>query len=235
MSYTEGCLVCGKELEYTQDAIEKICYFCGNGTLSNVQCPDDHFICDTCHGSSANDLIEIYCVNTTSDNPFEIALELMQNQKINMHGPEHHYLVPAVLIAAYVNKHKQSNINKPAALRTAKLRASKVPGGFCGTHGNCGAAVGAGIFMSVITRSSPLAVKEWQLSNKLTGKALLAVAEKGGPRCCKRDTFIVLEVVNNFLEEEFNTKLPATKVSCNFSSRNRQCTYEFCDYYPVNQ
>jgi hypothetical protein len=35
-----------------------------------------------------------------------MALNLMKNPQIKMHGPEHHFLVPAVLLAAYYNTQK---------------------------------------------------------------------------------------------------------------------------------
>jgi len=232
MSFTEGCLICGKELLYAQISEEKICYYCGNESTGNVNCPDDHFICDTCHSSSANDLIETFCNHTDLIDPMEIAIILMHNTSITMHGPEHHYLVPAVLLAAYVNSNKDLNINKASVLRIAKLRASKVPGGFCGTHGNCGAGVGTGIFISIITGSTPLAKEEWKLGNTMTAKSLLAIAEQGGPRCCKRDSFIAISTSAEFLEKHFNTKLPVSKVVCEFSGRNKQCLFEMCDYFP---
>lgn len=148
-----------------------------------------------------------------------------------MHGPEHHYLVPAVLLAAFINLNKDGNYNKSGALRVAKLRAEKVLGGFCGTHGSCGAAIGTGIFMSIITGSTPLAEKEWQLSNTLTAKSLLAIAEKGGPRCCKRDSFIAISEALVFLRERFDTDLPAGEIQCEFSHRNKQCKFEYCNYF----
>ena len=32
-----------------------------------------------------------------------MAIEIMKSPMINMHGPEHHFLVPAVLITSYYN------------------------------------------------------------------------------------------------------------------------------------
>ncbi|VUT25840.1 MAG: hypothetical protein MOIL_01256 [Candidatus Methanolliviera sp. GoM_oil] len=55
-------------------------------------------------------------------------------------------------------------------------------GGFCGYHGDCGAAVGTGIFISLITDATPLSKHEWKLSNLMTAKSLLSIANHGGPR-----------------------------------------------------
>ncbi len=230
MSFTEGCLICGKELDYKQDHLDLDCFYCGVKSQSNVSCPDNHFVCDSCHSGNANDLIESYCVKSDSINPIEIANTLMRNPKIKMHGPEHHYLVPAVLLSAYYNKTNTQH-KKPSFLRIAKKRAESVLGGFCGTHGNCGAAVGTGIFISIITGNTPLADKEWQLSNAITGKTLLAIAEQGGPRCCKRDSYISILNAIHFLKENFDIELDRSEVVCEFSDRNKQCKFDECQFY----
>jgi len=54
---------------------------------------------------AANDLIEQYCLHTGQTDPLEIAVTLMKNPALKMHGPEHHLLVPAVLLAAFYNQH----------------------------------------------------------------------------------------------------------------------------------
>ena len=36
------------------------------------------------------------------------------------------------------------------------MRATDIKGGFCGFYGNCGAAVGTGIYVSIITGATPL-------------------------------------------------------------------------------
>jgi hypothetical protein len=113
----------------------------------------------------------------------------MKNPQIKMHGPEHHFLVPAVLFTAYQNQTGEKD-GRRSKLEIIRNRAELVKGGFCGTHGTCGAAIGAGIFCSVITDTTPLSTDTWRLSNKITAHCLISIAEHGGPRCCKRDTFI---------------------------------------------
>jgi hypothetical protein len=100
-------------------------------------------------------VIEAVCQSTTLQNPIEIALTLMRDSRIMMHGPENHFLVPAVLLAAYYNTVHQPALKMPKILK-ARQRADNVLGGFCGYYGTCGAAVGTGIFISLITDASPL-------------------------------------------------------------------------------
>jgi hypothetical protein len=231
-AYHSGCMVCGEQLVYQAEYRPLECYFCKGVFESNVSCAGSHYVCDACHARSGTELIETYCLRSDSVNPVEMAMEIMQSPKILMHGPEHHFLVPAVLVAAYCNA--TGNDHKPAWLTTARKRAEKIPGGFCGTHGNCGAGVGTGIFLSVITKSTPLAREEWGLSNLLTGRSLISIARHGGPRCCKRDVYLALQEAVQFLKEEFGVSLGSQEVHCRFSDRNRECLKASCLFFSVS-
>lgn len=160
MQSKAGCLICGEDLIYV-DSEEITCQYCGKSYFTNAKCVQGHFICDSCHSSSGNDLIEKHCISTSSENPYEIALVLMKHPAVKMHGPEHHFLVPAVLIAAYYNRTGDDKL-KFEKIREARKRAEKIPGGACGFHGSCGAAVGTGIFISLIKDTTPLSVQEWK-------------------------------------------------------------------------
>lgn len=226
-----GCLICGDELVYANTSHEQKCMYCGKIETSNIYCPNTHYICNACHSKTANELIEDYCIHTQEKNPVTIFTYLAQNPAIKMHGPEHHFLVPAALLAAYYNTTGETQV-KSSKIKSARKRGEMVPGGFCGTHGNCGAAVGAGIFMSLITNSTSLALKEWQLSNLLTAKCLEKIALSGGPRCCKRDTFIAFSITQAFLQEHLHVETQISDtIKCEFSSLNKQCIGKACDYF----
>ena len=106
MEYKTGCLICGKELIYLENVEKKGCYYCLEKYDTNVICIDGHFICDKCHSLPANDLIEQTCINSKLEDLLELPLILMKNPKIKMHRPEHHSLVPTVLLSTYYNKKK---------------------------------------------------------------------------------------------------------------------------------
>jgi hypothetical protein len=136
MEFKSGCLICGKDLEYTNKSEKNKCFVCGTVFESNAHCTDGHFVCDKCHSLSSNDYIEEFCVKTGKTDPLEMALTIMKNDKIKMHGPEHHFLVPAILLSSYYNKIGEPSV-KIEKIKTAKKRAEIVPGGFCGFYGNC--------------------------------------------------------------------------------------------------
>lgn len=231
--HTRDCMVCGKELVYFEDYKEAECIYCHKKFKSNVSCIDGHYICDSCHSMDAIGLIESYCRETDKTNPIDMAIELMKNPSINMHGPEHHFLVPAVLITSYYNTlGKKDLIRKKLAV--AKMRAKDIKGGFCGFYGNCGAAVGTGIYISIITGASPLTKDSWGLANLMTGTSLITMANIGGPRCCKRNSFTAIAEAAKFTHEHFNVKLydyENYNPICSFRLKNRECLKAECPYY----
>ncbi len=230
MRHSSGCLICGKPLVYSSQAMEQTCAYCGRGFKSEARCEAGHFVCDACHGADADDLIEQFCLRADSRNPVEMAVTLMSHPSVAMHGPEHHFLVPAVLLAAYHQVEPDGDLG--VKLKQARKRAEGVRGGSCGFCGNCGAAVGTGIFISLVTGATPVSKLGWQLSNRMTAQSLLAVAEHGGPRCCKRDTFLALQSAQSFLENNFDLTLemPAA-VRCDFSPLNKECLKADCPFY----
>jgi hypothetical protein len=231
MMSADGCLICQAELRYQEESQQMRCSICGRAVLSNARCAEGHFVCDACHEMGGMDYIETVCTNSSTANPLELANEIMRNPNIKMHGPEHHYLVPAVLLTAYYNATGEATLI-PRKLKVARERAANILGGFCGFYGNCGAGVGTGIFLSIILNSTPVAEEEWRLSNLLTSQSLYNIALHGGPRCCKRDTFLSLQTAVEFVSEHLNVSLEDSAISCSFYSRNKQCRMQDCPFFP---
>jgi hypothetical protein len=232
MNYKNDCLVCGKELIYLENNENVECYVCNEVGSANARCAEGHYVCDNCHSLGANDLIEKICMRSSSQDPLELAVNLMKMAQIKMHGPEHHFLVPAVILTAYCNTIRTSDEAKGAYLKKARDRAGKVPGGFCGFYGDCGAAVGTGIMVSVLTGSTPLSKKEWRLSNLMTAKSLFTIANHGGPRCCKRNSFLAINEAVEFLKENLGTALSINKdLVCEFSALNKECLASECLFH----
>lgn len=231
MEHKSGCLICGEALIYSEQTAALRCFYCGAAESATVACVNAHYVCDGCHSGSANDLIQRYCSMTDSTAPMEMANTLMHSSVVKMHGPEHHFLVPAVLLAAYCNRIGADSSDKAKKLQTARRRAEDIKGGFCGFCGNCGAAVGTGIFLSVITNATPLSKSEWRLSNLMTAESLHVIANHGGPRCCKRDTFLAILTAAAFLQREFRIQIEVKEpVRCEFSPLNKECTKDECPF-----
>lgn len=226
-----GCLICQAELVYAEQSQVATCSLCGESGQSEAACAKGHFVCDRCHGLSALEMITQVCSASEETDPLLLADRLMRHQAVKMHGPEHHFLVPAALIAAYCSV--KGLDDRQELLVIARKRAEEIKGGFCGFHGACGAAVGAGIACSVLTGATPLAKEGWRLSNLMTAACLTTVAEAGGPRCCKRDTYLSLQVGRDFLNHHLQANLPIGESPlCFFSSSNRECLATDCRFFP---
>ena len=223
--------ICASPLAYHTGTHAFTCSLCGREFQSEVSCEQGHFICDTCHSSSANELIEKVCAQSDSIQPIEPAIALMKSPTVKMHSPEHNYLVPTVLLTAFYNKQGQPE-EKIKKLRIARKRAKNVLGGFCGFYGACGAGVGTGIFINLITDSTPLSTETWGLANKMTSESPACIAELGGPRCCNRDTFLALKSASKFVQEHFSMTLPISDpLLYDFSHLNRECLLAECPFH----
>lgn len=227
----EACLVCGKALVYFEKAKELECEFCKERFLSHAACEDGHFICDSCHEKQGIEAIMRICMSSDSKNPVLLAQSIMANPFVYMHGPEHHILVGAVLLTAY--KNCGGNIDLAEALEEMKLRGAEYPGGSCGFWGCCGAAVSAGMYMSIITGTTPLSLEGYGLSNRMTSCALAEIGRIGGPRCCKRNSFLAIRAAVSFTEKELglHMELPV-KTRCGFYGKNQECRKADCPFYP---
>lgn len=165
--------------------------------------------------------------------PAENAERLMSLEGLPMHCPEHHFIVPAALL---LSAHRV--LGSPAEtvekdLKTALARAKAVPGGFCGTCGCCGAAVGTGIFLNIWQKTTPLSNSGWSLGNRMTAEALQSVASVEGPRCCKRVTWLALEAAVEFCRRELSLDLGrCDRPRCGFCGRNRECRGRACPFFP---
>ncbi len=228
-----NCLICANPLLYKNEAQLKSCFYCRREYETNTFCQEGHFVCDICHSANANEIIKSFCLTSPESyiNPLQIANKIAKHHSIKMHGPEHHFLVPAVLLTAFYNASNQRHklIKK---IQQAEQRAKNVLGGFCGFYGTCGAAIGTGVFISLITDSTPLSTKTWKWSNLNTANVLEKIAHAGGPRCCKRDTFIAIENTVDFINEHFDVKLPKNETQiCEFTSLNKECKRKGCKFY----
>jgi hypothetical protein len=228
-------MVCGAELIYSPIDKTLVCFYCGTIRATHAACGKGHYVCDACHSETANGIIERYCTSTTSLSPLLSAMAIMKHPAVKMHGPEHHFLVPAVLIAAFYNKVQPGlQEEKKTKIQEGRKRAENVKGGFCGFYGACGAGVGTGIFISLVTNATPLSKAEWSLSNRMTSESLRVIAENGGPRCCKRCSFLAISKAIEFAQSELKVMLSADQpIVCDFSNLNKECLKNKCIFYKV--
>ncbi len=228
-----GCLLCGKPLVYFGETRPLRCAVCGKEAEANAVCEDGHFICDACHASSSIAFFVPLLLAGTEKDPLKLFEQVAALRQVHMHGPEHHIIVPCVLLTAYRNNGGEIDLEK--ALREAVRRASQVPGGACGYWGVCGAAAGAGIYMSILLGSNPVHKDAWPIPQRLVADCLNAIADAGGPRCCKRTGRLAITRAAAFTEELLGVEMPLGTVACRYFRENRVCLYRDCPYFPALQ
>ncbi len=224
----DECLICGAPLKYLETDELMECAICHKKENSKTVCENGHYICNECHTQGMDSIIGV-CLTERSKDPIVIIKKLMALPFCHMHGPEHHVMVGSALLTAYKNAGGEIDLVK--ALSEMQARGRKVPGGACGFWGACGAGVSAGMFVSIVTGSTPLAVKEWQLSNYMTSCALGAIAANGGPRCCKRNSYIAIINAVGFSKDYLGVEMKRSMPKCTHSAQNNQCIGKKCPFW----
>ena len=128
-----------------------------------------------------------------------------------------------------------SSIDLVKALTEMKNRGQSVPGGACGFWGACGAGISSGMFISIISSSTPLSGEPWGLSNRMTAKALERIGSVGGPRCCKRDSYLSILSAIDFVKEHFGIEMEKPEIVCSYSPQNNQCLGTRCPFSRIHR
>ena len=127
MERKENCGVCGAPLVYATDEVPTKCYICGRESKARIYCPQGHYICDACHRQNTVSILKQMLSDTTSRSPLSIAELIMANAEVPMHGPEHHGLVPGVILATYRNLGGPVGDNEILMAQQGQLRPGRGP------------------------------------------------------------------------------------------------------------
>lgn len=225
--FKSGCLVCGKPIVIQDKESEHHCSICGKSFISSTICSEGHYVCDVCHTNS-QEFVELL-LNSKETNPMILFSQIENLDSVHMHGPEHHSIIPCILLTAY--KNCGGDIDLLSAIETALERGKQVPGGICGFWGTCGAAVGAGIYASIVTNSSPLNSESWHKPQKLVSRTLDRIGQKNTLRCCKRTCrHAILESIE-WTKEYLGIEFEKSEFFCTLSYNNEECLHENCPFY----
>ena len=228
--YRNGCLVCGARLEYFDKEHTEVCHYCNKFFDANAVCVNGHFVCDRCHSQDAIEVIKNVCLESKYDDMVKLLRKIRSHNSLPLHGPEHHSLVPAIILSVYRNK--GGEISREDIMQGIE-RGNTVAGGACAFMGVCGAAVGVGIGYSIILKSDPYKGKERQIVQQITSKVLRKIAEYNAPRCCQRDCWIALKAASEFSKKYSPVYLPANEaLVCSQYKNNEECINKNCPLWP---
>ena len=227
----DECLICGAPLEYLERDTQLECALCGKKEQGKTRCTAGHYVCSACHTAGV-DAVFALCLKDSRKDPGAILNTLMDQPFCHMHGPEHQILVGSALLTAY--KNAGGKLDLAAALAEMRSRGGSVPGGACGFWGACGAGISAGIFVSIATGATPLAGEPFALAHQKTAQAQGAIGRVGGPRCCKRDSYLSLQQAVEFAAAHLGVQMELAPPVCRYFAQNNQCLGRRCPFSPVN-
>ena len=165
-----------------------------------------------------------------SKNPIIIVKNIMHEDYINIHGPEHHFLDGASFLVAF--KNAGGDINLLESLDELSKRAITMPGAMCGFWGICGSTASIGASLAIIHKTGPLSENEFYRDNmEFTSLVIEKMSKIGGPRCCKRNAFLSLATAVEFVNKKYGLDMEINDVKCDFSDMNKQCIKERCPFY----
>lgn len=167
----------------------------------------------------------------------DLLFSLLESPYLPMHCPQHHYLIPAVMLTATGRIQDKPLEKLRDDLTEAMMRAKNVLPAFCGLYGSCGTAVGLGIYTSILLDSDQYSVQSWALANRIVGECLLKIAEVDGPRCCKRNSYMALQVGQEFSKEALGIDLGTREdIQWTFYAKNAsECKKQECPFYPLKE
>ncbi len=227
--HTSGCMVCGAPISYMSEEKECTCHYCNRIVPANGLCQNGHFVCDACHEKDGFEIIRNICMNTKETDMIRLLQQIRSHPAMPLHGPEHHALVPGVILAVY--KNLGGNISQDA-VETGIRRGSSVAGGSCGFMGICGASTGVGIAFSQILSATPVKPKERQIVQKVTQAVLAEIAKFKAARCCQRESWVALKKAAELSVKYLSVTLPAEeKICCEQKEQNRECLGKGCPLY----
>ncbi len=163
-------------------------------------------------------------------NPVEIFDRMAAKDYISIHGPEHHILDGACILAAYYNA--GGGIDLEESLERLLEEGLKMPGAMCGHWGVCGAVASIGAVLSIIDGTGPLSDDgTWGDHMVYTSGAIGELGRINGPRCCKRDAMIAFKHGVDYINRHYGVHLEYEDRRCGFHARNRQCIAEKCPFF----
>jgi hypothetical protein len=142
-------------------------------------------------------------------------------------------LTPAVILTSLKNnKIKKPDGNEITSfdIKEAIRRASKIPGGWCGFYGSCGAGMGSGVAISIFTGATPSTDTPRTLANQMTARSLNKIADNL-EHCCKRSVRLSIIETLEFLNDKFDIDLGYKYQKCVFSTINKKCEKEKCPVF----
>ena len=205
---------------------------CGKKEIGYVACPNNHYICNDCHGKTASDLILQLSLKAQGINPVVIAEDLLAKTNVAMLGCEHALIATGSLLAAIKNEGsiKLSEQQISDAFERTKKQAIAA---YCGLTGVCGIAPAIGASFSVILGAACPKDQETANTMHVVAQIITCIANETGPK--KKKNFLrtslikSCELAEHFLKVKLNSRV---NIICQDYNRHPHgCRMQNCSYY----
>ncbi len=226
-----GCLICGSAIEYLDRPEPMTCVRCGAEERTSARCLQGHFICDACHLDEPRQIIQRLCLQATETDMIALLKRIRRDPAVPLHGPEHHGLVPGIILAAY------RNAGGPLTDRQIMDgidRGMLIPGGSCAFLGACGAASGVGTGFAAILDANPLKPGPRQVVMEVVAEVLRRFARFEAARCCQRECYLALRTAAEYSGAHLDIPLQADEpLVCTQFANNHECIEALCPLHPA--
>ncbi len=174
--------------------------------------------------------IRHFCATTRETDLIALLEASRRHPAIPRHGPEHHVLVPALILTAYRNLGGDVT---PEMLSAAFARGQAVPGGACGFWGICGAAAGVGIAFSLLLEADPMKPARRRQVQSAVQAVLGELTSLEAARCCQRDSWLALRQAAELSRDLLPIALPAeAPLLCRQNGEGPDCLRSLCPLWP---
>jgi len=231
-THQSGCMVCGAALVYFETNRDQTCHYCRQTVQANAACTNGHFVCDHCHSADAVEIIRNVCLQSQQADPVALMQVIRSHPRFPVNGPEHHAMVPAVILAALRNCGQSITDQQ---IITAIQRGQTIIGGSCAFLGACGAAIGVGIAVSLLLGATPYHGDKRQAAQQATQTALGRIASLNAPRCCQRDSWLALREASALFHEYTGIWLTVNPFACEQFPKNKECINQQCPLWPFGE
>jgi hypothetical protein len=188
--------------------------------------------CSGTGGEMMSELAILAARQMPGEAPAELFDQLLsQNEGAPVHGVWHHLLVGEFLLVCL------RNAGYPVSeelIDEVIDRGRQIPGGACGFLGTCGALASAASAYAILLGATPVAVEARERLLQFQARMQLRLASIGGSRCCKKSSYVALELAREALAE-IGFELPKEEFSgrCRYVADNDTCDGVECPYFPL--
>ena len=177
-------------------------------------------------------LIKEFALKSKEKDPIRLIKDIMHNDFVNIHGPEHHFLDGLVFMLILHNNGLDFDLI--SSVEELEKRTIKMPGAMCGYWGVCGSVASIGAVFSIIDKTGPLSNSiDYAEHMEFTSSVIKKMSEIGGPRCCKRNAFLSIREGVEYANLHYNLNIKISDDLCEFSSLNLQCLKSACPFHKI--